>query len=52
MAQTTTVYGQNNNEPIELPEREDGRAHLSECLLFIDPSLDCTCDDDSPDWTI
>lgn len=37
---------------VELPPRPDGKLHLSECLLFIAPDLHCTCDDDSPEWTI
>jgi len=37
---------------VELPPRENGRDHLSECLLFDEPKMHCTCDDDSPEWTI
>lgn len=37
---------------VEIPPRPNGRPHLSECLLFIDPDMYCTCDDDSPDWTL
>jgi hypothetical protein len=50
--QYTYVYGRNNNKPIELPEHPSGRDHLSECLLFIDPEMHCTCDDWSPEWTL
>lgn len=52
MRQITYVYGENGNKPIELPAREDGREHLSECLLFIDPEMYCTCGDWSPEWTL
>jgi hypothetical protein len=54
---TTTVMDWRQWPPavdvvVRLPERDNGLKHLSECLLFIDPELHCTCDDWSPDWTI
>jgi hypothetical protein len=54
--QTTTVTDWSTtpatDRTVPLPPRTKGRTHLSECLLFIDPSLHCTCDDFSPEWTI
>jgi hypothetical protein len=35
----------------QIPDRPNGRPHLSECLLFVAADLYCTCDDNSPDWT-
>lgn len=57
--QTTTITDWSTTPAVDriadLPLREGrypGRPHFTECLLFSDPSLHCTCDDDSPDWTI
>jgi hypothetical protein len=40
--------------PARQPRRPGGKnyPHLDECLLFSAPDLHCTCDDDSPEWTI
>ena len=40
---------QYDNEGKKLPLRDDGRKHLSECLLFIDRKQHCTCLDWSPE---
>jgi hypothetical protein len=39
------------DDPNILYPRPGEFPHLSECLLFIDLEMHCTCDDDSPDWT-
>lgn len=36
----------------DAPARATGRPHMSECPTLADSREQCTCDDDSPEWTI
>jgi hypothetical protein len=53
MTEPQYVHRPWDNSPlVELPPRPDGKPHLSECGLFIDLDVGCTCDDYSPEWTL
>lgn len=36
----------------DAPARPNGRPHLTECVTRTDSRAECSCDDDSPEWTI